>query len=204
MSSKMTGPAAGVGLAVVLSLALTVGQPAQAHHLIEVLDLSVTPLNGLLSGLAHPVIGPDHLIFLLALALVGLRARTRWMIAMLALGLIGTLLGLVLPGLPAQELLLALSLGVEALVVLGRWPAMVLLPAMVLHGYGLSVPVLGWTSMPLTTYLLGLLLSQGLLLLLALAVLQRAAVTLSTRWRRLWVGMLLAVSAAGALAALVA
>ncbi|MGA0807159.1 MAG: MFS transporter [Pseudohongiellaceae bacterium] len=168
--------------------------------MVATISFMVTPYQTMMPIFAAEVFGggADTLGFLIGAAGGG------GVIGMLALGLIGTLLGLVLPGLPAQELLLALSLGVEALVVLGRWPAMVLLPAMVLHGYGLSVPVLGWTSMPLTTYLLGLLLSQGLLLLLALAVLQRAAVTLSTRWRRLWVGMLLAVSAAGALAALVA
>src|SRR6266581_5159122 len=43
--------------------------PASAHHVMG----SKTPstfMEGLLSGLGHPVIGPDHLAFLLAVGVV--------------------------------------------------------------------------------------------------------------------------------------
>lgn len=192
---------APLGLAALALLSTT---PAQAHHLMEILHLPVTPLNGLISGLAHPVIGPDHLIFLLALSLVGLRARSGWMVGLLAVGLGGTGLGLVLPGLPHAELLIALSLSAEALVILGRLPVPVLLPAMALHGYGLSASVLGWTAMPVATYLLGLLLSQSLLLLVAMRVLQHVAGRLRPAVKARWAAGLIALSAAGSLAALLA
>ncbi len=199
MTCKKIGLTAVIGLTVMLQR-----HPAQAHHVIEILALPVTPLNGLISGLAHPIIGLDHLLFLLALSLVGLRAQTRWMLGLLGLGLLGALAGVLLPGLPGTELLLALSLGIEALVVLGRLPSAVLLPAMVLHGYALSVPVLGWNSMPLATYLLGLLLSQGLLLALSLVVLRKAAVTIRPRGRYLLAGLLMAISTAGSILAVLA
>ncbi|MFM7085863.1 MAG: HupE/UreJ family protein [Cyanobium sp.] len=151
---------------------------ARAHHLLSLLDLQPTPLTGLLSGLAHPVIGPDHLLFLLALALVGLVQRRRWLLALLSTGLLGSALGLIWPGLPGGEALVALTLVAVALVLLGRLPRMVLLPAFALHGYVLSAAVLGWSQAPLSFYLVGLLLSQGSLLLLSLTLLRR----LSARW----------------------
>ena len=79
---------------------LLLAPAAQAHHLMDLLHLQPTPLTGLLSGLAHPVLGPDHLVFLLALSLVGLGHRSAWMLALLLIGLAGSLLGLVVPGLP--------------------------------------------------------------------------------------------------------
>lgn len=201
MTISKRGVLAPAGLA---ASALLLAAPAQAHHLMEIMNLPVTPLNGLLSGLAHPVIGPDHLVFLLALSLVGLRARANWMLGLLAVGLAGTGLGLVLPGLPGAELLVALSLAAEALVVLGRLPVQVLVPAMALHGYVLSSSVLGWTAMPVGTYLLGLLLSQGALLLVSLLALQNTASALRPAVRRGLAALLIGLSAAGSAAALLA
>ena len=201
MTISKSGVLAPAGLA---ASALLLAAPAQAHHLMEIMDLQATPLNGLLSGLAHPVIGPDHLVFLLALSLVGLRARANWMLGLLAVGLAGTGLGLLLPGLPGAELLVALSLAAEALVVLGRLPVQVLVPAMALHGYVLSASVLGWTAMPVGTYLLGLLLSQGALLLVSLLALQNTAAALRPAVRRVLAALLIGLSAAGSAAALLA
>jgi urease accessory protein len=177
---------------------------AQAHHFMDIRTLPVSPLNGLLSGLAHPVIGPDHLLFLLALSLVGLRARGPWMLGLLAVGLMGSALGLVLPGLPGADLIAALTLAVEALVVLGRLPVAVLLPAMALHGYVLSGAVMGWSAMPVGAYLVGLMLSQGALLLVALLGLQRLTQALQPIARRSLAGLLIGLSAAASLAALAA
>lgn len=200
MNIPKLGVPASAGLAI---LASVLGAPARAHHLVEILQLPVSPLNGLLSGLVHPVIGPDHLLFLLALSLVGLRARARWMLALLAVGLLGTGVGLLLPGLQGAELLVALTLAVTALVILGRLPVAVLIPAMALHGYALSATVLGWSAMPLASYLLGLLISQGLLLVLALVVLQGIATRLAPTTRRWLAALLIGLSAAGGLAAVV-
>lgn len=190
-----------LALTGIAALALLLAAPVQAHHAMEILNLPVNPLNGLLSGLAHPVLGPDHLVFLLALSLVGLRARAGWMLALLAVGLLGSGLGLLLPGLPGAELLVALSLTVEALVVLGRLPVVLLLPAMALHGYVLSGAVLGWSAMPVGAYLVGLLVSQATLLLVALVALRKTAEALRPGLRRWLAAALIGLSAAGSLAA---
>jgi urease accessory protein len=191
------------GVAVVALLGLAVA-PAQAHHAMELFHLQPTPLNGLVSGLLHPVLGPDHLLFLLALSLVGLRQRASWMLGLLVVGLLGSWAGLVLPGLPGAEPMVALSVAVVALVLLGRLPAPLLLPAFALHGYVLSASVLGWSSMPVAGYLLGLAISQGLLLFASLQLLARSAARLAPRTRR-WLALgLVGAGSALALAPLLA
>lgn len=188
--------------ALLLSL-LLLAPAAQAHHLMDGLQLQPTALSGLISGLLHPVIGPDHLLFLLALALVGLQRRLSWMLGLLATGLLGSALGLLLPGLPGSEALVSLSLVAVGLVLFGRLPAPVLLPAFALHGYVLSASVLGWSSAPVAFYLLGLLLSQGTLLLLSLTLLRRPADRLALRGRQLLAATLIGVGAAWTWSALV-
>ena len=34
--------------------------------------------QGLLSGIGHPLLGPDHLLFLLAIAFIGLKRPLAW------------------------------------------------------------------------------------------------------------------------------
>lgn len=178
--------------------------PAFAHHVADLGAMRPTVLNGVLSGLAHPVLGPDHLLFLLALSLVGLQRRLSWALGLLVVGLLGSATGLIWPGLPGAEALVAATLVAEALVLLHLLPAVVLLPAMALHGYVLSGPVFGWTSMPLTAYGFGLLLSQGALLLLSLVVLKPAVSRLSPGALR-WLALgLIACGATWALAGLAA
>ena len=178
--------------------------PASAHHAMGALGAATpTPLIGLISGLAHPLLGPDHLLFLLALGLVGLQRRQVWMLSLLAVGLAGSALGLVLPGLPGSELLVALSLVAVALVLLDHLPAAVLLPAFALHGYVLSASVIGWEPSPISFYLLGLLLSQGLLLLGSLTLVRRWASRWGTANLRLAAGLLMGVGLAFAWTALV-
>jgi len=182
---------------------LLLAPAAQAHHLMALLHLQPTPVSGLISGLLHPVIGPDHLLFLLALALVGLRRRLSWMLGLLATGLLGSALGLLLPGLPGSEALVSLSLVAVGLVLFDRLPAAALLPAFALHGYALSASVLGWSTAPLAFYLLGLLLSQATLLLASLTLLRRLADRLSLRGRQLLAAALIGIGAAWTWSALV-
>jgi urease accessory protein len=178
--------------------------PAQAHHLIDLTHLPPTPMTGLLSGLAHPVLGPDHLLFLCGLSLVGLHHRALWMVALLATGLLGSVFGLLWPGLPFAEAAVAFSLVVVAMVWLNPWPKALLLPAIGLHGYVLSDSVLGWQQAPLVFYGLGLFLSQAALLVLALTLLRSLADQLSRQRRALLCGGLIGCGVAWTWSALVA
>jgi urease accessory protein len=196
----LSAPARLLTMAALLT-PLLLGAPVFAHHVADLGTLQPTVVNGVLSGLAHPVLGPDHLLFLLALSLVGLQRRLSWALGLLLVGLIGSVAGLLWSGLPGAEALVAGTLVVEALVLLRRLPAMLLLPAMALHGYVLSGPVFGWSSMPVAAYGAGLLISQGMLLTLALVLLRPLANRLSPHMLR-WVA--LALAACGATWALAA
>ena len=196
-SGVLVWPALLTGALLLLSPA------AQAHHLMDLMQLKPTPITGLFSGLLHPVIGPDHLLFLLSLSLVGWQRRWPWMLALLATGLAGSSLGLLLPGLAGAEALVAFSLVLVGLVLLRRLPEGVLLPAFALHGYVLSASVLGWTTMPIVSYLLGLLISQAALLLAALQLLRKGATSLSLQARQLLASGLLGCGAAWTWSALV-
>jgi urease accessory protein len=200
MQQRISGWLPGAaGLAVLLA-----ATPASAHHLMELFQQArPTLLSGLLSGLGHPMLGPDHLLFLLALGLVGLRQSGRWMVALLSVGLASTGLGLLMPGLPGAELLVALSLVVVGLVLCGRLPRPVLLPAFALHGYVLSASVIAWETTPLAGYLVGLLVSQALLLLITLRVVQAWAQRARPGQIRLLAGLLMGAGAAFAWTSLV-
>ena len=200
MTNLRLGAALPLGAAALLLLAAT---PASAHHLMDLLQLTPSPLSGLVSGLAHPLFGPDHLLFLLALGLVGLQKRLSWMIGLLATGLAGSVLGLALPGIPLAEPLVALSLVVVGLVLLQRLPALLLVPAFALHGYVLSAAVIGWEQGPIAFYLVGLLISQGLLLTAALTLVRRWGTGLGASQLRLAAGILIGVGSSFAWSALV-
>lgn len=156
-------------LAICVLLPLCVATPALAHHVMDLFPMKPGPVTGLLSGLLHPALGVDHLLFLMAIGLVGLRQQFRWVIGLLAIGLLGTLLGLAWPNsLPGAEAWIGISLALEALVLLDRLPKTLLLPAIALHGFVLSAPVMGWQPTSVIFYLFGLLISQGLLLWISL------------------------------------
>ena len=191
-------------LAGLASIAIGVLNPVQAHHFADISQLQPSMFNGLLSGLAHPVLGPDHLLFLLALSLVGLQQRLGWSLGLLAVGLLGSGAGLLWPGMPSSESLVACTLIVEALVLLRRLPPLLLLPAMAVHGYVLSGPVFGWSAMPVVAYGTGLFLSQAALLAVALIALRPLAARLSSSQLR-WLGFaLMALGGTWALAGLAA
>ena len=60
---------------------LLMGSPALAHHPFGMGDSgTLTAWQGLLSGIGHPLLGPDHLLFLLAIAFVGLKRPMRWVV----------------------------------------------------------------------------------------------------------------------------
>ena len=143
--------------------------------------------------------------YLLLLAAAHARRRPTvvsgtWDGILLAVGLAGSALGLLMPGLPLAEVLVALTLALVAGVLLGWLPSVLVVPAMAIHGYVLSDAVLGWTTMPVFNYLAGLLISQGLLLLLALQVLRPLAARLSLAGRRCTALGLVGASVALALA----
>lgn len=196
--------AAPIALVAVCALPLLLAAPASAHHLMDLTGMKPGVLTGLLSGLAHPILGPDHLLFLLAIGLVGIVQPFRWVLALLGCGLVGNALGLALPGFPWIEPLVALSVALTGLVLARRLPPAVLVPAFLLHGYALSGAVLGWEPTPIGFYLVGLLVSQSLLLLVALTAVRRWRRTASSSAVNITAGLLMGIGLAFTWSALVA
>ena len=154
----------------------------------------------MISGIGHPLLGPDHLLFLLAIALVGLRQPRRWVLPLLALGLGGSLLSQLVP-LPsaletAAEACVSLTLVLEGLVILGRLPVWLLLPAISLHGYLLGGAVIGAEPAPLFAYGLGLLIGQGVLLLAVTGVSSRLLEGVGSNGRQIAAGVWIGIGAA--------
>jgi urease accessory protein len=137
--------------------------PVSAHHPMG----GVAPrdaVQGVLSGLGHPVIGADHLLFLVVAALLTsvLRGRQRLMLSILA-----SAAGFEMARL---ELLTAGSVALGGLVLAGgagrvSWLSVFLGLAGFAHGCAYGEAVIGVEASPLLSYLAGCALVQGLLML---------------------------------------
>lgn len=153
-----------MNLAKMLGAALLVPSLGLAHHVSD----GAVPKNfteGLLSGLAHPVIGPDHLAFIIALGLVAAMIKKPLWLPLLFVG--GTLAGCIVHlysvDLPMVEPMIASSVILFGAVLAlkltnesngGVWLAAGLL-AGVFHGYAYGESIIGSVDSALFAYLLG-------------------------------------------------
>lgn len=163
--------------------ALLLAAPAWAHHAMDG-RTPETLAEGLLSGLAHPVIGLDHLAFVLAvgwlLAKLPLARRAGLAAAFVVGTVAGTFLHLQSVDIPASELLVALSVLLAGLsLVFRRWPGLaVLAPALplagLLHGYAYGESIVGAEPAPLAAYLAGFAAIQFLIIVGVATLLSRS------------------------------
>jgi len=181
------GPLALLGL-ISTSLLVLFSNQVHAHHLTVQLNLQPSPSLGLLTGLLHPLIDPDHLLFLLALSLVGLRQPLPWLVALLAVATAGSMVGLCLQDSPDWLATISFTLVIEALVLLKWLPRAFLLPAFALHGCLLSSSVVGWSNVSISAFIIGLMFSQAGMLFISLTLLSRLSANLAE-----WVKQLLAI-----------
>lgn len=173
---------------------LLFAMPAYAHHAMDG-QLPNSFAAGFLSGLGHPIIGLDHLVFLLAAGLLAAqygqgrgqdqnqgqgRQFLILPLAFIVASLAGTLLHVAEIDLPGGEIAVALSVLALGLVLLLRATlpvagfAALLALAGLFHGYAFGESIVGAETTPLLSYLAGLAIIQyGLTAGLALA------------WRRL-------------------
>lgn len=153
-------------------LALTLGSflaatPALAHHAMDG-ETPTTLVQGLLSGLGHPVIGLDHLAALIGVGLVssrfprGLTLPAFWIVAMAA----GIGIHLASADIPQVELLVALSVVIIGIAATLRTTLSYTLIAGLfaagglVHGYALGESIIGAEAAPLGGYLVGLVVVQ--------------------------------------------
>ncbi|MBL6078256.1 HupE/UreJ family protein [Belnapia sp. T18] len=181
-----------------VALAAAMPVPALAHHPMGG-AVATTAWQGFVSGVAHPVIGLDHLTFLLAAGVlataVGRRAGMAALAAFLGAGLLGAVLHLGGFGLGPVEAAVALSVlgaGVALLAAPARlpaaapgWLALSFGVAGLFHGHAYAEAVAGSGPAPVIAYLLTLLAVQAGIGLLAMRVARGLG---EARPQRRWAG----------------
>ena len=163
-----------IGAFWILIITLFSTDLAHAHHPLEgTSPESFTFIDGLISGLAHPILGIDHFLFLFSIGLVGFSFR-RWVPILLIFGLLGTISSLIYPLILTNvELIICLSLFVSSLIAIGLINPIVLLPLITCHGYALSQSVVGAELTPISAYIIGLLISESAIIYIGIIFLRR-------------------------------
>ena len=154
--------------ALAASLAL-VAAPAQAHHPLAGMPME-TFAQGVLSGIGHPILGFDHLFFILAVGIAALFTGRALMAtgSYIAAMLLGCLLMSLGVALPAKEIVIGLSLLVVGSVILsGRalglgWAVALFAGFGLFHGSAFGDSIAAQESAMGLPVLLGYLLGLGL------------------------------------------
>ncbi len=151
--------------------------PAVAHHATG----GDTPTNffeGFVSGLAHPMIGLDHLAFIVAIGLIATSQRQGALLpgAFVVAAMAGTGVHLLSINLPAPEAVIAVSvITLGVLLATGKhlsFPVLMVLATLagVFHGYAYGEAIVGAEMTPLLAYLAGFSLIQLAIALTALVI----------------------------------
>ena len=141
--------------------------PAKAHHVMDG-AMPTTFGEGLLSGLGHPIIGLDHLAFVIAVGLVAfLHGRKFLLPAAFIVAMVGGVaIHLARFTVPGNEVAIALSVSLlgAATIRAHALPvtAVVALTGLsgIFHGYAYAESIVGSESSPLAAYLIGLVVVQ--------------------------------------------
>lgn len=143
---------------------------AFAHHVMGG-NTPSTFTEGFLSGIGHPIIGADHLAFLLAIGIaVGIGGLN---LALPALFVLASAIGVMLHvngiNLPSAEIAVALSVLLAGFLIargrvlsVGSWAALFAVAGL-FHGYAFGESIVGAEKSPLQAYLVGLIFIQSAL-----------------------------------------
>jgi urease accessory protein len=155
----------------------SVATPALAHHVMGG-KMPTSFLEGLLSGLGHPIIGLDHLAAVIAVGCLAARERRG---ALLAIGyvvamMVGAAGHIGEATVAGAEVFVAISVMALGLVLLVLRPLRIDIAAALfafaglLHGYALGESIAGAQPAPLFGYFIGLALIQSALALATMAL----------------------------------
>lgn len=147
---------------------LAYAHPVLAHHPMG----GNTPRNfaeGLLSGLGHPIIGIDHLVFAIAVGLLAVLSNRWGMIIPLGF-IVATVLGTAIHlqgiDLPIVEVVIATSVLMVGMILARKdptklgWLVMISAIAGIFHGYAYGESIIGAETAALSAYLLGFAIIQ--------------------------------------------
>jgi urease accessory protein len=157
----------GLSLAAGALAFLAMSDPVAAHHVMEG-KIPATFFEGLLSGLGHPVIGIDHLAFLVGVGIAVAMANLS--ILLPAIFVIASALGVALHvqgvSLLGGELVVAGSVVAIGTLTAGRFRVpqsvwlIVFATAGLFHGHAYGEGIFGAEQSPLFAYLAGLIFIQ--------------------------------------------
>ena len=143
---------------------------AFAHHPLG----GMTPqsaLHGILSGIGHPVIGIDHLAFIIGVGLIAAFHRSRLAMPAAFVGgtVAGTMLTLAAVTLPLAEIVITGSVVVAGVIAMRgkvtdlRVAALLAVAAGLFHGWAYGAAVGGAETTPIIAYLVGFGMIQMLI-----------------------------------------
>ena len=154
-----------------LTFAIAFTKPAFAHHPLGG-KLPANFFEGIMSGFGHPIVGLDHLVFVIASGLIALKITRRILIPLafvIATG-IGAGIHLASINLPIPEIIIAASVVVFGVLLAFRRTqkdlnyglkitALAVL-AGIFHGYAYGEGIFGAEPTPMIAYLIGFIIVQ--------------------------------------------
>jgi urease accessory protein len=184
---------------------------AFAHHLMEG-RVPSTLFEGFASGLAHPVIGLDHLAFVIAVGLLSaVMTNRRWLTPSVFVGatVLGVAVHMLSVNLPVVEELVALSVVAGGILLMSRnynISAVLGLAGIagLFHGYAYGEAIIGAETGPLFAYLIGFAAVQWGICMLAAFVGSKVLLEPATAGRKWQPAPTLAAGAVIALAGILA
>ena len=181
MRQHFTRPASSLAAAAGIALAAT---PALAHHAMDG-QVPSTFVQGLLSGLGHPVLGPDHFAFIVGIGLLAAIAGFGPLLPVAFVAAMGVGLAVHLAGfgVPGAEILVAVSVVLIGIAVAWRHAGRetwleggAFAMAGVFHGYALAESIVGAETGALGGYVIGLVAVQATIALLAWSIARRMGI----------------------------
>ncbi len=172
-----------IGLLGSAIASLTLAAPALAHHGMDN-RLPTNLWEGFISGLAHPIIGLDHLAFLVIIGWLAATQRQAWILPLsfTLATLAGTGLHLSSLTLPVPELFVAgsvllfgllLAIGRQLSPVATVWLAAA---AGLFHGYAYAEAIIGAETTLLVAYVLGFTVIQLTVSLMTYGLVRRSMI----------------------------
>ena len=161
-----------------------IAAPAAAHHPMGG-QTPATFFQGLLSGIGHPIIGLDHLAFVIAVGLAAATLPKRALMPLAFVGAtgVGVVIHLAAADLPLVEVVISLSvLAVGALLLSGKaiatavWAALFAFAGL-FHGYAYGEAIVGAEATPLLAYFIGFAATQYGIAMAAMTLLRKVSVS---------------------------
>ena len=185
--------------AVVIAIELLITAPAFAHHPMGG-RLPANFFEGIMSGLGHPVIGLDHLAFVIASGLIALKITGGIIIpvSFVIATAIGAGIHLAAIDLPIPEIVIAASVVLFGILLAAKGKTrnpdyslkITLLAAIagIFHGFAYGEGIFGAETTPIVAYLIGFTIIQLAISLAAYVMADRLTKSISFKYIARFVG----------------